>query len=121
MGIIRGIPNHLTHNASLQIREFNRSDDNQNQVLLEELCRLYTQGAEVDWDELYRNVKCQKMSLPVYPFEKNRCWMDFSKKVEETYQDNTYGLYHNIQWQLGNLKPANNSDTDGLVLILKDA
>jgi iturin family lipopeptide synthetase A len=39
-----------------------------------ELCRLYTQGADIAWAELYQDRNLTKMSLPVYPLERVKCW-----------------------------------------------
>jgi 3-oxoacyl-(acyl-carrier-protein) synthase/SAM-dependent methyltransferase/acyl carrier protein len=41
-----------------------------------ELCQLYVQGAEVPWEELYRNEIPYKINLPVYPFDTRRCWLE---------------------------------------------
>lgn len=48
---------------------------------MNELGQLYAQGAELDWDEIYKNCDYQKISLPVYPFAKLRCWIDSSAPV----------------------------------------
>lgn len=45
--------------------------------LLEELARLYVQGADVEWEELYREVKVKRINLPTYPFEQKRCWLSY--------------------------------------------
>jgi amino acid adenylation domain-containing protein len=39
-----------------------------------ELCRLYIQGADIAWDDLYQNQGFTKISLPVYPLERISCW-----------------------------------------------
>lgn len=42
---------------------------------IEELCRLYAKGADVDWEELYASESRRRISLPTYPFEEKRCWL----------------------------------------------
>src|SRR5262249_24769765 len=37
---------------------------------------LWVRGVEVDWGKLYCEVKPQRMSLPTYPFAKERYWID---------------------------------------------
>ena len=52
------------------------SDRSAWQSLLASLASLYVRGASVDWkafDEPYRPLK---VSLPTYPFERERCWED---------------------------------------------
>lgn len=41
---------------------------------LTQMASVFVQGHEVNWDEVYPE-KIQKVSLPVYPFEKTRCWV----------------------------------------------
>ncbi|TKI55071.1 SDR family NAD(P)-dependent oxidoreductase [Brevibacillus antibioticus] len=43
---------------------------------LSELARMYVQGADVDWESLYGNQSCYRISLPTYPFERKRCWFN---------------------------------------------
>jgi amino acid adenylation domain-containing protein/thioester reductase-like protein len=42
---------------------------------LRRICELYVTGAEICWEELYRGVPVNKVSLPCYQFEKKRCWI----------------------------------------------
>ncbi|MCD1260592.1 hypothetical protein B5M42_017455 [Paenibacillus athensensis] len=43
---------------------------------LERLCRLYVQGAQIDWELLYAGEARRKRSVPLYPFQRTRCWID---------------------------------------------
>jgi acyl transferase domain-containing protein/enoyl-CoA hydratase/carnithine racemase/NAD(P)-dependent dehydrogenase (short-subunit alcohol dehydrogenase family)/acyl carrier protein len=43
------------------------------------LLELWVKGLEVEWDGLYGDTKPQRISLPVYPFAKERYWMDVTK------------------------------------------
>ncbi|MEK3902760.1 amino acid adenylation domain-containing protein [Paenibacillus sp. FSL R7-0179] len=45
---------------------------------LRKLSELYVQGARVDWRLLYEKELCYKVSLPTYPFERRRCWIDYN-------------------------------------------
>ena len=40
------------------------------------LGRLWQSGVAVDWQPLYRNGQCHKVSLPGYPFERKRFWYE---------------------------------------------
>ncbi|MED1642328.1 type I polyketide synthase [Brevibacillus agri] len=40
------------------------------------LGELYVAGAEIDWERLYEGLACNRISLPVYPFQKVRCWLN---------------------------------------------
>lgn len=45
----------------------------------EKFCRKYVQGEKVSWEEVYpENIK--RIHLPVYPFDRTRCWMELPSK-----------------------------------------
>lgn len=48
---------------------------------LHELCRLYTEGAEIDWKQIYKGEQ-RRVSLPVYPFARHRCWISEDDLVD---------------------------------------
>ena len=68
----------LSNSVNLKIRDLDIViEDNQKyKDLLEEICQLYIKGADIDWDELYKNKQYRKVSLPTYPFQKKRCWVE---------------------------------------------
>ncbi len=47
-----------------------------NMNSLRELCSLYVQGAEFNWDELYKGQNPRKVQIPVYPLERIRFWAE---------------------------------------------
>jgi FkbH-like protein len=50
--------------------------------VLKELCGLYIKGADIDWNGLYEGEMHHRISLPPYPFERKRCWIDIPTAVE---------------------------------------
>jgi acyl transferase domain-containing protein/acyl carrier protein len=54
--------------------------------LLDSLAGLYAFGARVDWRELDRDYLVRKLSVPTYPFQRERYWVDtpapMAKRVE---------------------------------------
>jgi polyketide synthase PksJ len=77
--------NNITEEERKQISE---AVKRKNVDELGEIAMLYVQGADVDWEKFYknRNEKYFKVSLPGYPFERNRCWLEpkdtINKKVK---------------------------------------
>ncbi len=65
--------------------------------LLKEICRLYTMGADIDWDELYTGINPRKVSLPPYAFEQNRCWLDIPD-IQESEEISAGGQYYLPCW-----------------------
>ena len=45
-----------------------------------ELAEAYIKGADIDWDDYYSNSSPAKISLPGYPFERKRCWVNLVTK-----------------------------------------
>jgi len=43
---------------------------------LEKLAQSWARGLNVDWNKLYGEVKPRRVSLPAYPFAKERCWIE---------------------------------------------
>ena len=64
----------------MKLREIAAVGNNRAE-LLPEICRLYIQGSEVDWTLLYEGETRFRVNLPVYPFEKKRCWFDAKKAL----------------------------------------
>jgi acyl transferase domain-containing protein/acyl-CoA synthetase (AMP-forming)/AMP-acid ligase II/acyl carrier protein len=51
------------------------------QYILENLSQLYTAGYEIDWQAVTQNYRGKKISLPSYPFQRQRYWFDLPAKV----------------------------------------
>ncbi|WP_412676924.1 amino acid adenylation domain-containing protein [Bacillus siamensis] len=43
---------------------------------LNRAAELFVQGAVIDWSAIYAGETVQKTPLPLYPFERNRCWAE---------------------------------------------
>lgn len=85
-----------------------------------EICGLYVQGAEMDWEVCYQQGGYRRIRLPVYPFQKTSCWPQADqppgsrtplsspsevfpgRKVLETYQQSVYEVELRVeeQWLL---------------------
>ncbi|WP_054948752.1 type I polyketide synthase [Numidum massiliense] len=62
-----------------------------NVNLLEEVCRLYVQGATVDWQMLYRGERRRRVAAPIYPLQRTRYWAD--PKISEV-RPEPYEILH---------------------------
>jgi acyl transferase domain-containing protein len=60
------------------------SSANDWQQWLDTLAALYAHGADVDWRAVDEPFARQKVSLPTYPFERERYWLDFPDRTLET-------------------------------------
>ena len=69
---------------------------------LKKLAELWIKGGNFDWNELYTEIKPQRVSLPTYPFAKKRYWIETTNKI--TNQGHAAGK--GIQFERAN-KPLN--------------
>lgn len=61
-----------------------RQNQDEWQVLLDSLGKLYVQGADVDWRGFDSGYTRSKVALPNYPFDRQRYWLDVQKTDRET-------------------------------------
>ncbi|ACL76718.1 type I polyketide synthase [Ruminiclostridium cellulolyticum] len=83
----------ITNSAKTKMEEFLLNKNRQE--LLHELMELYTKGAEIEWERLYTGEGRRKISLPAYPFEKNRCWINIPHSAQSMVQSQDI-LYENV-------------------------
>ncbi len=63
----------MTKTAEGKVQELLGDSRNKLKVL-DALCRLYANGADIDWQALYKDQKRKRVSVPVYPLERIRVW-----------------------------------------------
>ncbi|NFF81602.1 amino acid adenylation domain-containing protein [Clostridium botulinum] len=86
--------NNLTDSLVLELTEDNR------RITIEKLCSLYVKGAKVAWNYLYKKSKRKRLNLPVYPFEKVRCWFEEENKENNEIENIKKKDYKNIEHPL---------------------
>jgi len=59
-----------------------RQGQDEWQIILDSLGKLYAQGAEINWAGFDRGYTRQKVTLPNYPFERQSYWIESSKKTK---------------------------------------
>jgi acyl transferase domain-containing protein len=63
-----------------------------HRILLETLARLYLAGVPIDWSAFYSGRGHRKTSLPKYPFERRRCWIEGAELSQKLPADWLYDL-----------------------------
>ena len=71
-----GIISQDAHVKEILVREYI------TQKKLSNLLNLWVKGLDFDWNKLYGEVKPQRISLPTYPFVKERYWIEATETVE---------------------------------------
>lgn len=59
-----------------------------------DICAMYARGADVDWDVLYKEKKYRRVCLPVYAYDRKRCWAEIP---ENNGWDRDH--YHSVRWR----------------------
>lgn len=100
----------------------NKYMENNSREQLEELCKLYVIGASIDWSRLYSSGKYFRKRLPVYQFERERCWVESKKSIRNTSSGDVgfNHLYFGTEWVPSGTIPGNWGSQDGYILILKN-
>lgn len=97
---------------------------------LEKLAKLWISGADIDWSLLYQDVYPMRISLPTYPFAKERYWFNTPKisvttdnvAIQEFYTkevsiEEKQKLHYYPKWVEGNLSLSEEKSTSGYILI----
>ncbi len=87
----------------------------------EVVARHYVSGVEPDWQHFYRGSDVHRLSLPLYPFEANRCWLDIPTFAEHTQKPLEGKLFFDMVWVEERLpEPEEPRPSTGLVLLVRD-
>lgn len=76
-------------------RAFDKADH------MKALGQAYVLGEDIPWKELYKNYEGYKLSIPVYPFKKSRCWFDIPEYNKIAL--NQSNLYYRPVWEASNI------------------
>lgn len=68
--------------AQQLLTEMQAADREPTLADLKQLAGLYISGANIDWDAAYQGRNIRKVRIPVYPFEKSRCWLKVPQSAE---------------------------------------
>ncbi|MCX8130382.1 MAG: SDR family NAD(P)-dependent oxidoreductase [Clostridia bacterium] len=104
----------LGNKAAVKINSFVEGN-RQDKSILHEICSLYVKGADVDWEKLYTGLRTRKASLPGYPFERTRCWINIPLIMAE--KDN---FFYNIAWKQEAAVNIRRKAKQGAVLLIRD-
>jgi acyl transferase domain-containing protein/acyl carrier protein len=75
-------------------------------TILPSLATTWVRGADVDWKGFDQPYSRRVVSLPTYPFERQRCWVKGGSKTRPV----AANLLHTIDWQPVSTHPATDRD-----------
>lgn len=83
----------------------------------------YLLGEQPDWRDFYIDKPGQRVSLPLYPFESERCWLDIPEYEDSSAKELEGKLFFDMEWVEDGLKAVPEpADTGGhgLYLLIRD-
>lgn len=83
-----------------------------------EMCELYVKGANVIWEKLYSD-KPQKVSLPVYAFDRYRCWLEAGKQNTGSVKAAVEPFYE-MTWVQDDINQDDEAALNGTILVFRD-
>lgn len=104
--------NEMTKTAREKLNEF-LSESCYKSVTAEEICKLYVKGADVNWNLLYNKDFGRRISLPTYPFDRKRCWIDIPEDIE----NGNSNFYYTVDWCRRESETTINRDENSSLLI----
>ncbi|PWK05382.1 SDR family NAD(P)-dependent oxidoreductase [Tumebacillus permanentifrigoris] len=102
-----------------QVNRFLEAQGRDEQPFLD-LCELYVRGADVAWEALYAAEPVRKVSLPIYPFEAHRCWLDVPEGRMQSAPVKQPDLFFDLRWKQQRVTTAPARTDRGPVLLLLD-
>lgn len=101
-----------------KLRDFRENGDhpaepagNNGGQLLFQMAQKYMKGEDIDWEAYYRDKEVKRVSLPLYPFQRHRCWLDVPEYDDTTVQPLEGKLYFDMEWMEDELKPFSQTNT----------
>lgn len=99
---------------------------------LNKIARLWVMGVDIDWSLMHRHSAPRKVSLPTYPFAKERCWVNYKPLALSVAQETNRSVqkrivpepdqkertYYLPQWALKSISARNEKPTPGPILIV---
>ena len=111
--------NSLKNEVNRKITQYMNGDKNDLSVL-EDICKLYTGGTDIEWELLYSNEKRKKVRLPAYAFERHSCWLDLNQSVGSVRETKTDRIFYGTRWKKSAISTESSKMCQGTVLVLKD-
>lgn len=103
----------LSNTAALKLREFVRTGK-QDREVLHQICELYVKGADIKWEDLYEGEKTKIEHIPIYPFERKRCWIEIT-------DIDTDQIYYTVGWKAEEHLLQDGAPRKKSILLFKDS
>lgn len=107
----------LSVDVDKKISEFKTLPEVQEN-LIRDICELYVKGANPRWEELYKGSLRKRISLPTYPFQQKRCWIEALDNIAQDLLLKEQDIFYTMNWDQENRKENSARDQNKTILIL---
>ena len=83
-----------TNYANRKIKGYFENHNDLHKEFLLELCEMYINGSDIEWDLIYRGSDNKRVNLPTYPFSKNTCWVLPSTELDKKEPKSDREIHH---------------------------
>lgn len=73
----------LTSEAAGWLQQLIASGQTDDEAMLAQLCSYCVRGADIQWQQLYREQPGRHIGLPAYPFQPKICWVEAAEPLNE--------------------------------------
>ncbi|UHA74004.1 type I polyketide synthase [Paenibacillus sp. 481] len=73
---LRRHPDKTARHAAFNLVRHVKEQASDDEFLLQQVGRLWLEGAQPDWKAFHANEQRKRMAMPTYPFERRRYWVD---------------------------------------------
>nr|WP_243167813.1 type I polyketide synthase [Anaerocolumna cellulosilytica] len=111
----------LTTVANDKIKRLMYDGNVKSSEILKELCKLYINGAEINWTDFFKNKMFKRIKIPFYPFLKQRVWLDTGicsdKNKADTNRNTSWNNFYKMSWRKCPLSVSEPSMLIGTTLV----
>jgi len=110
-------PDEIRRLSEISNDKINRfiTEGKNDKAILRDICELYVKEADIDWDLLYKGEERRRIRIPVYPFDRIRCWVDIPEDVQLKQSEKNYRHESRNVVRLAGRTDGSYSETEKLV------
>lgn len=103
----------LTAEMTVAVKEYSLG----NTEVLNHIAWLYAKGVDINFMQMYVGSFYKKISLPTYPFQQTRCWIDIPEEIKSNMEEN---CTYQTQWYEDKVEELEQKSLLGNVLLFED-
>ncbi len=96
-------------------KQINIDLNNEQYMELKNISDSYIRGEEIEWDSIYHNKRYNKVHIPVYKFDKKKCWIKVPDRKKSNKSKLTNGIKFNDELKISGRKDNNYTEIEKVI------